>query len=90
MILVITNSRRFATDKLLSAYGLKPPFPGVRFIDRPDDLPLPFTDPDGPTPALIIWQRGRLSGAAKQLRSLAEEAFKIGSFRDPTPQDMET
>lgn len=88
MILVITNSRRFAVDKLMSTYGMKPPFKDVLIVDRVEALAdYLITDDRRPIPGLLIWQRGRMSKAAEELRDYADDLFAAEILREATSKE---
>lgn len=102
MIHVITNSRQYAIDKLMSAYGMRAPFAGLNFVTTLSSLyaifptPLPSTarqfrrsSHPAPQPALVIWQRGRMSDDARALRARTRDAFAFNFLRDPTNQEMD-
>lgn len=91
MILVVTNSRRFAIEKLMARYGLRPPFPFVRFIESTDELLSATRNQQewDSLPGILIWQRGRMSSDAADLRAVAGTFFNSGSLRAPTQQELD-
>lgn len=103
MIHVITNSRQFAIEKLMSTYGMSPPFANLNFVTCLDDFNAIFTSealPEFPgkslrrphpsaSPALVIWQRGRMNEDARTLRMRTRDAFALNFLRNPTSKEME-
>lgn len=83
MVLVITNSRKHSISKLMSQ-RIDPSSPAIHFVTKTDELPAPT---NSPVPAVIIWQRGRVTPDGRQLRETAEYLFSTGALRPPLDKE---